>query len=32
MKVALMTEIDPYGWFQCYLRYLLGRISEDDER
>ena len=27
-----INEIDPYGWFQRYLRYWLGRKSEDDER
>ena len=25
-------SIDPYGWFQSYFRYWLGRRSEDDER
>ena len=24
--------MDPYGWFQLYFRYWLGRRSEDDER
>ena len=27
-----INEIDPYGWFQSYFRYWLGRRSEDDER
>ena len=25
-------SIDPYGWFQLYIRYWLGRRSVDDER
>ena len=27
-----INEIDPYGLFQRYFRYWLGRKSEDDER
>ena len=27
-----VNEIDPYGWFQSYFRYWLGRRSKDDER
>ena len=25
-----ICEVDPYGQFQCYFRYWLGRRSEDD--
>ena len=27
-----INPIDPYGWFQSYFRYWLGRRSKDDER
>ena len=27
-----INEIDPYGRFQWYFRYWLGRRSKDDER
>ena len=27
-----INEVDPYGWFQWYVRSWLGRRLEDDER
>jgi len=27
-----ISELDPYGWFQWYCRFFLGRRTTDDER
>ena len=27
-----IIPLDPYGWFQFFFIYLLGRRSKDDER
>ena len=29
---AWINKIDPYGWFQGYFRYWLGRTSKDNDR
>ena len=27
-----INEINPYGWFQWYFRYWLGKTSKDEKR
>merc|ERR1712028_239756 len=31
-RAAWIAAIDPYGWFQWYCRFYMGRRSTDDER
>ena len=31
-NIGWINKIDPYGWFQSYFRYWLGRRSKDDRR
>eukprot|EP01041_Mallomonas_annulata_P014325 gene14325-30497_t len=31
-KSGWITDADPYGWFQWYCRFYLGRRCSDDER
>jgi hypothetical protein len=31
-EMGWINEQDPYGWFEWYCKYVMGRRSDDDER